>query len=163
MSIINDIRATLDNHLTTDTFLPTSVYPNLNFKTDGSPYIKVDFNPISIRAITRGDQPIKRYDGFYNLLICTPENTGSGAGLEYAAKVLDLFDTTTDVGYYSNTWTLTQEDTYQILQEDTFPISLDSDLLYVTIEYSEISGSPYLDTPFYCTPVRVKWFTHSIY
>jgi hypothetical protein len=88
--------------------------------------------PTSRRPAVRGLNPQQRYDGLYNILICTPEGLGSGAGYDVADILLARFEATTDISY------------------NGFTISLD---------YSEVRAS-YLDSPFYCTPIVIAWYCY---
>jgi hypothetical protein len=134
MSIINDIRACLDTHLTGTVGLPAVAHQNVPYEpTTGTAYVKVDMVPTSRRPAVRGLNPQQRYDGLYSILICTPENLGPGAGYDIADLLLDRFDATTD-------------------------ISLSG--LTISIDYSEVRTS-FLDSPFYCTPVTIAWYVYN--
>lgn len=133
MTIINDIRACLDSHLTGTSGIPTVARQNVPFEpTTGTSFVKADLIPTSRRAAVRGLNPQKRYDGLYSLLICTPEGLGSGAGYDIADLLLARFDAATDITYNG---------------------------FIVSIDYSEVRTS-YLDSPFYCTPVTVGWYIY---
>ena len=133
MTIINDIRACLDSHLTGTSGVPTIARQNVPFEpTSGTSFVKADLIPTSRRAAVRGLNPQKRYDGLYSLLICTPEGLGSGAGYDIADLLLARFDAATDITYNG---------------------------FIVSIDYSEVRTS-YLDSPFYCTPVTVGWYIY---
>ena len=134
MSIINDIRACLDTHLTGTVGLPAVAHQNVPYEpTTGTTFVKVDMVPTSRRPAVRGLNPQQRYDGLYSILICTPENLGPGAGYDIADLLLDRFDATTD-------------------------ISLSG--LTISIDYSEVRTS-FLDSPFYCTPVTIAWYVYN--
>jgi hypothetical protein len=134
MSIINDIRACLDTHLAGTVGLPAVAHQNVPYEpTTGTSFVKVDMVPTSRRPAVRGLNPQQRYDGLYSILICTPENLGPGAGYDIADLLLDRFDATTD-------------------------ISLSG--LTISIDYSEVRTS-FLDSPFYCTPVTIAWYTYN--
>ena len=134
MSIINDIRACLDTHLSGTVGLPAVAYQNVPYEpTTGTTFVKVDMVPTSRRPAVRGLNPQQRYDGLYSILICTPENLGPGAGYDIADLLLDRFNATTD-------------------------ISLSG--LTISIDYSEVRTS-FLDSPFYCTPVTIAWFVYN--
>ena len=133
MTIINDIRACLDSHLTGTSGVPTIARQNVPFEpTTGTSFVKADLIPTSRRAAVRGLNPQKRYDGLYSLLICTPEGLGSGAGYDIADLLLARFDAATDITYNG---------------------------FIVSIDYSEVRTS-YLDSPFYCTPITVGWYIY---
>lgn len=134
MTIINDIRACLDNHLAGASGLPAVAYQNVPYEpTTGTPFIKVDMVPTSRRPAVRGLNPQQRYDGLYSILICTPENMGPGAGYDIADLLLDRFNATTDISFGG---------------------------LIISIDYSEVRTS-FLDSPFYCTPVTIAWYVYN--
>ena len=138
MTIINDIRACLDTHLSSTVGIPAIARQNVPYQaTTNTPFIKVDFMPTSRRPAVRGLNPQQRYDGLYNILICTPEGLGSGAGYDIADLLLDRFNATTDVVYTNPT-----------------------DATIVSIDYSEVRTS-FLDSPFYCTPITVGWYIYN--
>lgn len=133
MTIINDIRACLDNHLTGTSGIPTIARQNVPFEpTTGTSFVKADMIPTSRRPAVRGLNPQKRYDGLYSLLICTPEGLGPGAGYDIADLLLARFDAATDITYNG---------------------------FIVSIDYSEVRTS-FLDSPFYCTPITVGWYIY---
>lgn len=133
MTIINDIRACLDNHLSGTSSIPAIAYQNVPYSpTTGTSFVKADMIPTSRRPAVRGLNPQMRYEGLYNLLICTPEGKGPGAGYDVADTLLARFDATTDITYNGYT---------------------------VSIDYAEVRTS-YLDSPFYCTPIVVAWYIY---
>lgn len=134
MSIVNDIRAALDSHLTTDATLPPRSYENVAFKpTNGQAFIKTTLVPTSRRSAVRGLNPQQKYEGIYSILVCTPEKIGSGPGLDIADKLLTLYAP---------------------------GIHVSQSGIFVSIDYSEV-GLGYLDSPFYCTPVRIGWYIYN--
>jgi hypothetical protein len=134
MTIINDIRACLDTHLSGTVGIPTIARQNVPFEpTTGTSYVKADMIPTSRRPAVRGLNPQQRYDGLYSLLICTPEGLGPGAGYDIADLLLDRFNATTDI---SNAG------------------------LTISVDYSEVRTS-FLDSPFYCTPITVAWYCYA--
>jgi len=131
MTIINDIRACLDSHLSGTSGIPTIARQNVPFEpTTSTSYVKADMVPTSRRAAVRGLNPQQRYDGLYSLLICTPEGLGSGAGYDIADLLLARFNAATDISFGG---------------------------LIISVDYSEVRTS-FLDSPFYCTPVTVGWY-----
>lgn len=134
MTIINDIRACLDSHLTGTSGIPTIARQNVPFEpTTGTSFVKADMIPTSRRAAVRGLNPSKRYDGLYSVLVCTPEGLGSGAGYDIADILLDRFNVATDISFGG---------------------------LTISIDYSEVRTS-FLDSPFYCTPVTIAWYVYN--
>lgn len=134
MTIINDIRACLDTHLSGTSGIPTIARQNVPFEpTTGTSYVKADMIPTSRRPAVRGLNPQQRYDGLYSLLICTPEGLGPGAGYDIADLLLARFEATTDITNAG---------------------------LTISVDYSEVRTS-FLDSPFYCTPITVAWYCYA--
>lgn len=134
MTIINDIRACLDTHLSGTASIPTIARQNVPFEpTTGTSYVKADMIPTSRRPAVRGLNPQQRYDGLYSLLICTPEGLGPGAGYDIADLLLARFEATTDITNAG---------------------------LTISVDYSEVRTS-FLDSPFYCTPITVAWYCYA--
>lgn len=134
MSAYKDIQSCLDNHLAGTVGLPDIAQANVAYNPNpNTTYVKVSFNPTSKRPATRGLNPQMRYQGSYELLICTPEGLGAGAGYVLADVLSERFKATSDI---------------------TFGGTI------VPLEYSEVLSS-YLDSPHYCTPVSVVWYYYS--
>lgn len=134
MTIINDIRACLDTHLSGTAGIPTIARQNVPFEpTTGTSYVKADMIPTSRRPAVRGLNPQQRYDGLYSLLICTPEGLGPGAGYDIADLLLARFNAATDISFSG---------------------------LIISVDYSEVRTS-FLDSPFYCTPVTIAWYVYN--
>jgi len=137
MTIINDIRACLDTHLTNTPGIPSIARQNVPFKpTTGVPYVQATLTPTSRRPAVRGLNPQQRYEGIYTILVATPEGLGSGAGYDYADLLLDRFNSTTDISH-----------------------TISGNTTIISVDYSEVRGS-FLDSPFYFTPVVVSWYTY---
>lgn len=133
MTAMNDIRAGLEAHLLATTDIPVVVLPNQRYERDPkTPFIRAQFTPTFRRPDVRGPNPMQRIDGLYLMTICQPEHLGEGPGLQVADKLLTRFDATLDIAY------------------GTFKIG---------INYAEL-GVSFPDTPFFCTPVVVSWFTY---
>jgi hypothetical protein len=167
MTIINDIRACLDTHLSGTVGIPAIARQNVPYEpTTGTSFIKADLVPTSRRPAVRGLNPQQRYDGLYSILICTPEGMGPGAGYDLADLLLDRFNATTDIGYtipidailLENGDNLLLENGGSLLQEiSESPVG---GPVIVSIDYSEVRTS-FLDSPFYCTPVTIAWYIYS--
>jgi hypothetical protein len=133
MSILDKQRAALESYLVATPGIPAVAHQNVIYTpTTGTSFIKATFVPAMIRPAVRGPNPQLRYDSLFTILICTPENKGSGAGYAIADTLLDRFKATTDIAY-----------------EDIF----------VSVEYSEV-GTSYLTPPFYCTPLTVTVYSY---
>lgn len=157
MTIINDIRACLDTHLSGTVGIPPIARQNVPYQaTTGTAFVKADLVPTSRRPAVRGLNPQQRYDGLYSILICTPEGLGSGAGYDIADLLLDRFNATTDVVYTNPTDAILLESGDDILLESGDRLLLGSPTI-VSIDYSEV-GTSFLDSPFYCTPITVGWY-----
>jgi hypothetical protein len=135
MTITNDIRGCLDNHLANTSGLPVIVPQNIEYiRQPGTSYIKSNFNVTSIRPAVRGLNPQKRYQGLYTMLICTPSDIGPGDALDYADILLDRFKPTSDLTFGST---------------------------IVSLEFSQL-GNSFSDSPFYCLPVIVDWYIYNL-
>jgi len=160
MTIINDIRACLDTHLSGTVGIPPIARQNVPYQaTTGTSFVKADLVPTSRRPAVRGLNPQQRYDGLYSILICTPEGLGSGAGYDIADLLLDRFNATTDVVYTNPTDAILLESGDDILLESGDRLLLGSPTI-VSIDYSEV-GTSFLDSPFYCTPITVGWYIYN--
>ena len=133
MSIVNKIRAALENHLISTVGIPP-VYPsNLAFDADpNTNFIKSTFVVTRVDAANRGLNPQLRYSGFFTMLVCTPEGNGLGGGMSIAETVLDRFAPTTDIP---------------------------GDGIIVSLEGSQLS-SDYFSAPFNCLPITVNWYIY---
>lgn len=157
--ILNTVRACLDNYLSQTPNLPVISYQNVPYQiVNGTPYIKTKFIPTSIRPATRGLNPQKLYTGIYQLLVCTPENVGSGSGYDIADKLIDRFKASTDISYSVPSDLLLTEGGAGLLTESGNNLTLDEQLI-ITVDYTEV-GTSFLDSPFYCTPVTVAWYIY---
>lgn len=140
MTIINEIRATLDYRLLSGTGLPVVSAENVKYNpTTGVAFLKTTLTPTLRRPAVRGLNPQQRYDGIYTILICTPEGSGSGPAYDIADRLLGLFDATTDI------------------EHPNYLITSD---VIVHVDFSELDNS-FLDSPFFCTPVNVFWYTYN--
>lgn len=139
MTIMNSIRATLDNRLQGGVGLPAIAPQNVQYiPTTNTSFIRSTFIPTVRRPAVRGLNPQQRYDGLYQVLICTPEGLGSGPAYTIADTVLALFEATTDINH------------------PTYP----APNVIVSIDYSELDNS-FLDSPFYCTPINIAWYCYA--
>lgn len=139
MTIVNSIRAGFEERLsTTIGILPIAERNTVFDSVAGQSYLKTEFVVTSVKPAVRGLNPQKKYSGYYSILICTPQNTGSGPGLAQADLLMDRFQATTDLIYNTGIETL-----------------------YIPIEYSE-PGPGYLDAPFYCTPFTIGWYLYHL-
>lgn len=134
-SVINDLRAVLDNRLSGTSGLPDIVYDNVYYDRDnGTNFIEVQFRPTERRPAVRGLNPSHLYSGVYRLLVHTREDQGSGTAFDIADALIDRFESTTDITYNGN---------------------------YVTIDFAEVSGAVYSDPPFFVVPVEIGWYSYT--
>ena len=135
MTIMNDIRAALETKLNTQSsLLPTLFFENVrNNPNQDDSFVRVSLVPTSTRPATRGDNPKIRYDGLFSMLICVPNNTGSGTSQGYVDTILALFSPST---------------------------AFSSGDATVSVDFAE-SSIGYFDEPFYCIPVSVGWHAYS--
>lgn len=139
MTIMNDIRACLDSRLNLAVSGTTPIaFQNQKFiPVTNTTFIKTAFVPTLRRPAVIGLNPQQRYNGIYNLVICTPEGKGSGGAYDLADTLLDLFNATTDVSH---------------------PNYPSTDVI-VHIDYSELDNS-FLDSPYFCTPINIAWYAY---
>jgi hypothetical protein len=139
MTIINDIRACLDYRLNTAVLgsLPIANQNQKFVPTTNQPFLKTTFVPTLRRPAVVGLNPQQRYDGIYNIVVCTPEGEGSGQAYDISDTLLGLFEATTDV----------------------FHPNYPSTDVIVHISYSELDNS-FLDSPYFCTPINITWYAY---
>ena len=114
--------------------IPAIAYDNVPYTpTVGTSFIKASLVPTSRRPAVRGLNPSNRYQGIFAILICTPEESGSGAGLDLADAITDRFEATTDISAGG---------------------------IIVSLDYAEV-GLSYPDAPYYCTPVTIGWYIYN--
>ncbi|CAB4125110.1 Protein of unknown function DUF4128 [uncultured Caudovirales phage] len=133
MTITNAVRAVFDNQLASTADIPEIAFQNVPYvHAPGTPFIKATLTPTSTRLATMGDTPKQRYQGLYRLLVCVPEAEGVGVGYDLVDTLLARFPASLDITYNGQS---------------------------VTVEYSEV-GASFLDSPYYCTPITVAWYTY---
>jgi len=134
MSSLNKIRADIEAHLNALTGLPQVAFDNVPYEQQlGTTYLRTKFTPTSTRPIVRGPNPQQRYQGFFSILICTPENLGSGSAYALADSICSHFQVHDALGAVAP---------------------------FVNIEYVDVA-SGFNDAPFFCLPVTVGWFAHA--
>jgi hypothetical protein len=125
-----NIRIALDTQMASITGIPTVVFDNTSYtQSTDTPFVKASLVPVSRRPIVVGYNPHQEYKGLYSILICVPQNQGTGSIYTYADLIASAFNATTDLSYGGE---------------------------YVLVDYSEV-GTPHYDSPFYCLPVTVGW------
>src|SRR6056297_118710 len=135
MSATDSIWAALDTHLANTSGLPDIVYENAptDDPSQGSSFLEVAFIPTSRRPVVIGADPQKRYQGIYEVRVCTPRHIGTAAARALAATIEERFDGHARISGVDVT---------------------------VNIEYSETRQGFNRD-PFYCIPVLIGWFSHA--
>ena len=134
MTVMNEIRAALEDHLMNMSGLPEVAFPNVKYDPKvGVPFIRTFFIPVTRRPTDIGPNPLKRYDGLYTINVCEPVGSGEGANCVLADALLTHFDAAVDIIYGG---------------------------IKIGINYSEPNPS-YPDGLFFCTPVVVSWYTYN--
>lgn len=133
MSVLNDIRVALENHLATTPApaLPAIAWPNVPFvRTEGTPFIHVEFLPVTRRPAVVGPNPEHRISGLFYMTIYTPEDRGASSGMLLADRLVTRFNGSSAIVAPNVT---------------------------VRLEYSEVK-SPLHEPPFFVIPVETGWF-----
>jgi len=139
MSIYTEIRQALESHLNTTTNLPAIAWENVHYEPDtGTPFISARFQPTSRRPAVRGLNPQHRVQGIFTLLCHYPENQGPGASQTLVDRLIERFDSTTDISYTNS----------------------DLETINVCLDYTEQQPS-YNTPPWYVTPIIVAWYTYN--
>jgi len=137
MSIYNNIRATLESHISTTPDLPDIAYENVSFEPQtGTSFIKVAFVPVSRRSAVRGLNPQQRYEGVFRVFCYTPEGSGPAVADDIANKVITAFDAATDISFTSG-----------------------GETTIVSIDYAERDNG-FVDSPWYYTVVNIGWYVY---
>ena len=129
----NDIRATLEDHLSKMTDVPTIIPENVRVVTDeGTTYLQTSFVPIRTRVRTlRGPNVQQRFQGWFQIRVLTPRFEGTGNSLVIVDNIAEHFE----VG--SSIETPTGK--------------------FLTIEYAEVGNKSLQDTHF-STILNVGWY-----
>jgi hypothetical protein len=132
----NEIRATLEDHLSTLPSAPPIIPENVRVVTDeGLTYLQTSMVPIRTRIRTlRGDGVQQRYQGWFQIRVLTPRFVGTGDALEIVDAIADHFE----VGKSIQT----------------------PDGRHLTIEYAEVGNKSLQDTHF-STILNVGWYLYA--
>ena len=137
-SIHNDIRAALETHISTTANLPTIAYENVAFEpTTGTSFIRVQYLPTVTKPAVRGLNPQLRYQGVFYVTVATPEGNGPSTADDYANKVINAFQATTDISFTN-------------AQSETIKLSID---------YAERQQG-LIDSPWYYVPINIGWYIY---
>ena len=138
-SIHNDIRAALETHISNTANLPTIAYENVAFEpTTGTSFIQVRYMPTSTRPAVRGLNPQLRYQGVFYVIVSTPEGNGPSTADDYANKVINAFQVTTDISF----------------------TNAQSETIKVSIDYAERQQG-LIDSPWYHVPISIGWYIYN--
>lgn len=138
-SIHNDIRAALETRISTTADLPNIAYENVAFKpTTGTSFIQVRYMPTSTRPAVRGLNPQLRYQGVFYVIVSTPEGNGPSTADDYANKVINAFQATTDISF----------------------TNAQSQTIKVSIDYAERQQG-LIDSPWYHVPINIGWYIYN--
>tara|TARA_B100000497_G_C7635586_1_gene382050 strand:- start:349 stop:774 length:426 start_codon:yes stop_codon:yes gene_type:complete len=138
-SIHNDIRAALETHISNTANLPTIAYENVAFEpTTGTSFIQVRYMPTSTRPAVRGLNPQLRYQGVFYVIVSTPEGNGPSTADDYANKVINAFQVTTDISF----------------------TNAQSQTIKVSIDYAERQQG-LIDSPWYHVPISIGWYIYN--
>ena len=134
MTALNHIRVALENHLsTTSPALPAIAYPNVPYtRVTGTPYLRVEFIPVTRRPVVIGPTPEQRISGLFYVTVYTPEDRGANAGMALADQLLARFNGSDSIVTAN---------------------------VMVRLEYSE-AKMPLHDPPFFAIPVEIGWFAY---
>lgn len=159
-SIYDDIRATLETHLSTMTGVPSISYENVSYEPpEGADWCKTQLLPTRRRPACRGTSPKQLYEGVFTVFCYSPEGIGPSRSDDLSDKVITRFDATTDIFFNPVTNSLlTEEGAYLVLQDGSR--TLLNDVVVVSINYAERSQGINAQ-PYYYVPVDISWYYYS--
>lgn len=97
-SIYDEIRAVLENTLSSVSNIPSIAWENVNFNPpNNASYIKARLVPTIRRPAVRGTNPQMYYQGYYLIEVYCPEGNGPAAADALANSIIDAFEATTDL------------------------------------------------------------------
>ena len=138
-SIYPEIRAALETKLSNISGIPDIAYENVSYSpTTGQSFVQPRLIPVSRRAAVRGLNPQHRYEGVFRVFCYVPEGSGPAAADTLADKVVDAFETSTDISF-TNT---------------------DLETIKVTVDYAERDNG-FVDSPWYYVAVNVGWYAYA--
>ncbi len=157
--IYTPVTKALETHLAAMSGVPAIARQNVKYEpTTGTPFVRSENIPTLRRRTSVGPTPWQRYEGLYRVTACTSEGVGVGANFTLMDDILEQFDSATDLYYDTGLDVLYTQSEYELLQQNNETLILDR-TVYVTIDYSE-PGSPYIDSPWYCTPVNIHYYAY---
>jgi len=136
-SIYDDIRATLETHLSTMTDVPSISYENVSYEPpEGADWCKTQLLPTRRRPACRGTDPKQKYEGVFTVFCYSPEGLGPSRCDDLADKVIVHFDATTDIVHPTDS------------------------TIVVSVNYAERSQGINAQ-PYYYVPVDISWYYYS--
>ncbi len=135
MSSYDDIQATLDVNLNDIEGLPEKVFENTRpaEMPFGEEFVWTQFQPIDRVASARGPDPLMRYNGFYVVNLCVPQNSGTQRIRVLVDLVLGVFKGANHVSH---------------------------DGFNLTIELSRQEAGFKMENHF-CVPVTIDWYCYA--
>lgn len=132
MSIFFDLQSALESRLSTMTSLPPVAWPNVGYEPDaGILFLRPNHIPVSPTKIGTADNDKVRRDGFYQIDVFAPKNSGTGVANKKADEVYSHFPIGLEL--------LTATDGYKIRIDD------------VSIDVGDIAGAHY------AVPVLIRY------
>lgn len=133
-SIYPEIRAALETHLSSVVGATDIAWENVQYSPQTDvPYVVPRFIPTQRRPAVRGLNPQMRYDGVFQVVCYSPQNSGPSAADDLANLILEAFEATTDISHLSTV---------------------------VSIGYAERQQG-ILDSPWYYVIVDVGWYIYN--
>ena len=138
-NIHKDIRAALETRTSKISGLPKIAYENVAFSPKtGTSFLKVLYLPTSATPAVRGLNPQLSYRGVFSVTVFTPEGYGPSAADDYANKVIDAFQATTDISF----------------------TNAQSETINLSIRYAERQQG-LIDSPWYYVPINIGWYVYN--
>jgi len=134
MSLFSDIRAALEEQVSTISGVPTNLsWENVDFNpTHGESYLRLELVPISSEPAVRGFNPQEVHRGRFSVGVFVPENEGPNAADTLADAVRDAFSPTTQ------------------LTKNTIKVCI----------RTARRGQGFLASPYYFVPVEINWYCY---
>lgn len=126
-----EIRDVLETTLDAISDMPDIFWENMREEpVVGTPYITARLVPTLRRPETRGLTPLQRYQGFFQVIVYCPSDSGPQTCESHVNTIIEAFDTGSDLTYNGTT---------------------------LRIEYAERTQG-FVDGPWYYIPVNIGWY-----
>jgi len=159
MSVYTSLTKALEKRMSSMANCPPIARQNVAYNpTTDTTFIKTENYPTLRRSMTMGPDPFVRHEGMYRITVCSKIGVGVGANYTLVDTILDRFENTLDLWYDEVEDTLYTQDEYEILTQSGDPLIVER-LIYLTVRWSEASG-PYVDHPWFCTPINVHYYSY---